>query len=258
MEDYRGMDGDNSTSTFNQSRKEEERLKDLLTQLFEISQNDLWEASVAIHDRILQLLNIAHLEVGTYIKGAEKDGQLTLDPAQLTELKDKITASIEESHKLMLEISSPILKYFGLSAALESLAEEKRNQRKSTIVLECNNSVVEISDHIAQLSLSIINGLVVLAESHFESPEIRIQINYSSESLLISINCPLGSQSIRQINSIMDTSNVKEKISEDPNERRILKIALQMELWMIFGGELLLSPTKEGEINLRMKMPLQP
>jgi len=256
MKDYKETNCDDLTSKCPQLTRQEERLKKILAQLFLSSQNDLWEASAAIHDRILQLLNISHLNIGTFLKTSEKTGQVILDQGQLTGLKDKIAASIEESQKLMLEISSPILKYFGLGSALEALAEERRNQRKSKIVLECNQSHLEIPKHKAQLLFSIINDLVVLAETHIESPEMKIQINQSSQSLSLSIDFPLESGSINQFNSMIHSSNVPEQFPEDQTSKRILKLAIQRELWIIFGGEFLLSSINDRKFNLKLEIPL--
>ncbi|NMC63718.1 MAG: hypothetical protein GYA55_11200 [SAR324 cluster bacterium] len=256
MEDYKGTDCDDSAPSCQQLREQEEKLRNLLAQLFLISQNDLWEASAAIHDRILQLLNIAHLSVSTYLKTAENTVQSTLDLSQLTELKEKIAASIEESQRLMLELSSPILKYFGLSSALETLAEEKRNQNKSRIVLEYNKSHFRIFEHLAQLSFSIISELIILSETHFELPEIRIKINCDSKSLQISIDCPLALKSIKQLASTKNILNMERQLPKDPNDKRLLKLALQKELWMIFGGKFLFSSINDREFKLRLEMPL--
>ena len=105
-------------------RRKEQRFRSLALQISQLHENDRWAVSAAIHDKVLQTLNVAHLTAERTLKNCLLEGKPPGESDSARELRDRIAEAIEETQNLMHELSSPVLKYLGLASAIRWLVDK--------------------------------------------------------------------------------------------------------------------------------------
>lgn len=168
-----------------------ERVKELERLAFQIHclhEEDRWAVSSALHDKVLQILNVAHLNAEKFLKGEHKEGKVCVEERIVRELRDQIAEAIERSQDLMHELSSPVLRYLGLAAALKWVAERHAlSGRMSIKVEDKGDNTRTLPDDLKSLAFLAVRELFRGIEKTGEIDSLEVAVWSSSSEIAVDL-----------------------------------------------------------------------
>ncbi len=146
------------------------RLQSLSSELLLAEERERRKIADDLHDSVGQYLAVAKIKLNSL--GQKIDGEEAAE--SLAEIMRFVTAAIQETRSLTFQISPPILYKFGLSPALEWLAEEIEKQHALRIRFEDDGEPKPLDDSSSILLFRAARELVYNMVKHAQAREAGI------------------------------------------------------------------------------------
>lgn len=158
------------------------QLKALTAELLRTEEREKRRIAVGLHDHICQKLVLTKLAI-------ESSMSLTADPqlrASLKIVSESVGEVIEDAESLTFELSNPILREFGLGAAIDRQLAQIHKEHGIACNLD-DRSGDRMSDNMENSLFRIAQELLTNAVKHSEAGEINVSIRRSRENIQITV-----------------------------------------------------------------------
>jgi len=183
---YRGVDTD-----ITDRKKAEERLLEyqaklraMASEILRAEDRERKHLAIGLHDNICQRLVLTKLAVESslpLVSNAKLAASLRIAAAAIGE-------TIEEADSLTFELSSPVLREFGLVPALEKyLAEEIRRKHQIAYELESDEGGGALSEETKSCLFRVMRELLMNAVKHARANKIKVSVRRSQCQLRLSV-----------------------------------------------------------------------
>ncbi|MCK5832281.1 hypothetical protein KAH81_01285 [bacterium] len=159
----------------------ENKLKKLNIDLIKTEERERHIIAEMIHDRIGVSLAALKIFLKRYILSNDTDSRESI--GLFSELDD----IIDQTNKLVFEISPPILRHFGLEPALRKLNEDFESQFGMRYFLECNLDGFRANDQTKSFLYRSIRELLVNAVKHAKASRTEVRLDFSKPMLVVSV-----------------------------------------------------------------------
>jgi len=161
----------------------EQKLRRAVAELGLAEERERKRLAALLHDNIVQDLGLAKLRVGALRRGEWPEDKA----AELQALTDLLSATIRESRGLMFEISPPVLYEFGLTAALEWLAERAASQASLAVELELDEALNELPSDTQVMLFQILRELLTNVRKHASARQVWLRSGGDSGALYLEV-----------------------------------------------------------------------
>lgn len=171
----------------NEIMQSREQLRSLATQLNKTQEEERSHLAREVHDILGQATTALRLDIHWLKKNGPQDNQTFQRRAQ--ETLDLAEETIGIVRRISHELRPGVLDHFGLSAALEWLAEQY--EERSELKFEFNNQVEEqlenLDPDLATALFRIFQEAVTNIVKHAEAKKVNVEIDLVGEHLLLSV-----------------------------------------------------------------------
>ena len=168
-------------NTNKQLEQEKSRLRSLASELSLAEERQRREVAAGLHDHLGQLLALTKMKLGSMrISGAAP-------PEDINTLSDFVEQSIEYTRTLTFELSPPVLYNFGLTAAVEWLAEqfEKRLNIKTFVTDDGKDK--PLANDVRVVCFQAIRELLHNIAKHAKASQVNISIGRNGDNIRVSV-----------------------------------------------------------------------
>lgn len=158
------------------------KLKALTAELLRTEEREKRRIAVGLHDHICQKLVLTKLAIESSIA-------LAANPelgASLKIASESIGEVIEDAESLTFELSNPLLREFGLGAAMDQQLAQINKEHGITCNLD-DRSGDRMSDELEHSLFRIARELLTNAVKHSEASEIRVSIHRSRDDVRVTV-----------------------------------------------------------------------
>jgi len=163
----------------------QQRLKALASQLTIAEEKERRAIAAALHDHVGQSLALARIQLASARKFTS-DSKLA---DKLDDISDTLIESLEDTQKLMLELSSPTMHELGLSSAISEWLEvqiESRHGLKTEFIANIpDNRRKMLDSDIRTILFRNVRELVVNVVKHARANKVRVRLEDRSPSIRI-------------------------------------------------------------------------
>lgn len=159
------------------------RLRALATELNLTEQRERQRLATELHDHLQQLLVLGKLKLGQGKRLAE-----SLPPCvELMKQTDEVLSqALTYTRTLVAELSPPVLKEFGLSAALTWLAEQMR-QHQLTVLVQTLSDEPHVPEEHAVLLFQSVRELLINSAKYAGTGVATVSVRCESNSLCVEV-----------------------------------------------------------------------
>lgn len=234
------------------------RFQKLAFEINQLQEENLWEFSAAVHDRLLQILNIAHLVAEKSLTRQKYQSNLLIEPETMTELRDHIAHSIEEAQSLMHALSSPVLKYLGLAPALHWLAEKVSSETKLLVQVKEESTCPRLPEHIKRLVFAAARQVLRCAEHSSDVSEFKLSLSCSDTALRLRMLLPQSCEVLSRIDSIWENPALGPDFHIDASSHDSIALCLACirEQCRFLGGNLEKGDLEGSAVVMVLSLPL--
>ena len=159
------------------------RLRLLATELSLAEQRERKRLATELHDHLQQLLVLSKLKLGQGRRLAESvPGCLDI----IKQADDVLTQALAYTRTLVTELCPPILKEFGLSAAIKWLAEQML-QHHLRVHVEVLSEEPELQEEHAVLLFQSVRELLINSSKYAETGHASVRMRVENDVLLIEV-----------------------------------------------------------------------
>lgn len=160
-------------------RESHERLRELTTHLQRIREEERSRIAREIHDELGQALTALNMDVFWLRKRLPKDGEEMLD--KTAAMSDLINNTVSSVRKICLELRPSLLDDFGLSTAIESLADEFTQRSGISCEICSIPEEVVIDKNISIVIYRVFQEALTNILRHAEATRVEVNLSYQSE-----------------------------------------------------------------------------
>jgi signal transduction histidine kinase/ActR/RegA family two-component response regulator len=148
----------------------QDRLRALATELNLAEQRERKRLATELHDHLAQMLVLVLLKLGQ-----SKQGPLVRSQQMIQQAESLVNESLTYTRNLMAELSLPILREFGLFAALRSLSEQMQRYSLTVTVHTDSPEDVRLHEDQAVLLFQSVRELLINVAKHAVSKHASIR-----------------------------------------------------------------------------------
>jgi PAS domain S-box-containing protein len=160
------------------------KLRAMASEILRAEDRERKRLALGLHDNICQRLVLTKLAVESslpLVSNAKLAASLRIAAGAIGE-------TIEEADSLTFELSSPVLREFGLVAALEKyLTEEVRRKHKIAYELESDEGVGALPEETKSCLFRVMRELLINAVKHARANKIKVSVHKSQGQLRLSV-----------------------------------------------------------------------
>ena len=148
------------------------RLRGLASELVLTEERERRRLATDLHDTIAQNLAISKTKLdalGSHVSSSDLN-------TALDEVRELLKPAIRDARSLIFQLSPPILYIMGLEAAVESLAEQTREQHGLVTTVTDDNLPKPLSEDILVLLFRAVRELLINVIKHSQSHTAKISI----------------------------------------------------------------------------------
>jgi two-component system sensor histidine kinase UhpB len=158
-----------------------EELRALNAELIRIEENERQRMATALHDGLGQTLAMTRIKIDAAKSQAENFSLVE----SLEQVRALVDLAIKETRSLMSELSPPVLRQFGLAAALEALVEEIQEKYGLAVVLR-RDDLEHLDDDVRDFLYRSIRELLMNTVKHARAG--KAEISLCDESGVIAVD----------------------------------------------------------------------
>jgi PAS domain S-box-containing protein len=160
------------------------KLKKLNTQLINAEENERREIAGFLHDDVGQLLSAAHLQLTSL---AEINAPVNKQKQLISDAVEIINKSIRLCRQMTYTLNTPILKQFGLPAAIKWKLSEVTKLYAIQTKLEAHTTDYNFSDSLNNLLYRMLGEIINNAVKHANCTLIRLEIKQAGDEVFFSV-----------------------------------------------------------------------
>ncbi len=155
----------------------------LTTKLVHCEEHERRRIASYLHDQVGQSLVALRLRLDAITQDTDEQGQ----SEEIKQLGELIDETMEKTESLTYDLSPPVLRQFGLVAAIEWLGNKFSSEHKFQINFNVEGIRAEIDEEDAALLYRIVRELVVNAFKHACTASARVTVRWLSEVVSITV-----------------------------------------------------------------------
>jgi signal transduction histidine kinase len=168
-----------------QLQKYQQRLKALASQLTIAEEKERRAIATDLHDHVGQSLALARMQLASARKSTS-DSKLA---GKLDDISDTLLESLEDTQKLMLELSSPAMHLSGLSSAisewLESQIENRHSLKTEVSDNISHNRQKTLDPNVRTILFRNVRELLVNVVKHARANKVSVRLEDKNTSLRV-------------------------------------------------------------------------
>ncbi len=161
----------------------QQQLRSLASQLSLAEARERKRIASDIHDRISQALALTTIKLG----GLQSSLSSPEEEKVLDETLKVIKHTINETHSLIFDLSSPLLYEVGLNAALEQLAEQFQNEHDLKVRFEEDAAPKPLDTDVTVLLFEAVKELLVNVVKHAHASKVRVAMRREKNQVRITV-----------------------------------------------------------------------
>ena len=219
----------------------QERLRALATEVSLAEQRERKRIATELHDHLQQMLVFCKLKLGQgkrLVAGIPGCGDL------MKQVDDVLSEALSYSRTLVAELCPPVLREFGLAAALKWLGEHM-SQRHLSVSVDIEDNLRPVPEEQAVLIFQSVRELLINVAKHAQAGQASVRMGRDEQGIRIEV---------RDAGAGFDVSVLRPLDGAQPTKFGIFSIRERMKA---FGGKLeLVSEPGKGTSAL-LVLPLQ-
>jgi CheY-like chemotaxis protein len=219
----------------------QDRLRALATEVGLAEQRERRRIAAELHDHLQQMLVFCKLKLG---QGKRLVGGIAGCGDLMKQVDDVLSEALTYSRTLVAELCPPVLREFGLAAALKWLGEHM-SQRHLNVSVDIEENLRPVPEEHAVLVFQSVRELLINVAKHAETTHANVRMRRDEKGIRIEV---------RDQGAGFDVSVLRPRDGAQPTKFGIFSIRERMKA---FGGELeLMSEPGKGTSAL-LALPLQ-
>ncbi len=219
----------------------QDRLRALATEVSLAEQRERKRIAAELHDHLQQMLVFCKLKLG---QGKRLVGGIAGCGDLMKQVDDVLSEALTYSRTLVAELCPPVLREFGLAAALKWLGEHM-SQRHLNVSVDIEENVRPVPEEHAVLIFQSVRELLINVAKHAETTHSNVRMRRDEKGIRIEV---------RDQGAGFDVSVLRPRDGAQPTKFGIFSIRERMKA---FGGKLeLVSEPGKGTSAL-LALPLQ-
>ncbi|HKR78466.1 MAG TPA: PAS domain S-box protein [Nitrospira sp.] len=219
----------------------QDRLRALATEVGLAEQRERKRIAAELHDHLQQMLVFCKLKLG---QGKRLVGGIAGCGDLMKQVDDVLSEALTYSRTLVAELCPPVLREFGLAAALKWLGEHM-SQRHLHVSVAIEENLRPVPEEHAVLVFQSVRELLINVAKHAETTHANVHMRRDEKGIRIEV---------RDQGAGFDVSVLRPRDGAQPTKFGIFSIRERMKA---FGGELeLISEPGKGTSAL-LALPLQ-
>jgi PAS domain S-box-containing protein len=160
------------------------KLKKLNAKLINAEESERRKIAGFLHDDVGQLLSAAHLQLTSL---AEINAPIDKQKQMISSASNLINQSIRLCRQMTYNLNTPILKQFGLIAALKWKLTEANKLYGIETRLEAHTTDFNFSESLNNLFFRVLGEIINNAIKHANCSLIRLEIKHAGDELIFSV-----------------------------------------------------------------------
>ena len=219
----------------------QDRLRALATEVGLAEQRERRRIAAELHDHLQQMLVFCKLKLG---QGKRLVGGIAGCGDLMKQVDDVLSEALTYSRTLVAELCPPVLREFGLAAALKWLGEHM-SQRHLNVSVDIEENLRPVPEEHAVLVFQSVRELLINVAKHAETTHANVRMRRDEKGIRIEV---------RDQGAGFDVSVLRPRDGAQPTKFGIFSIRERMKA---FGGDLeLMSEPGKGTSAL-LALPLQ-
>ena len=161
-----------------------DQLRSLSSELLLVEQRERKRMAIELHDHLQQMLVLAKMKLGQSKRVAEPP---PISGEMLSQVDQLLTDSLEYTRTLVAELSPPVLREFGLSAALKWLGEWMRKHNLSVTLKMSDEEAVQLPEDHAVLLFQSVRELLINSAKYAATGEATVRFEKTNGHLRIEV-----------------------------------------------------------------------
>jgi PAS domain S-box-containing protein len=219
----------------------QERLRALATEVGLAEQRERKRIATELHDHLQQMLVFCKLRLG---QGKHLAVVIPGCADLIKQVDDVLTEALTYSRTLVAELCPPVLREYGLAAALKWLGEHM-TQRQLRVSVHVSQDYVPVPEEQAVLLFQSVRELLINVAKHAGTKEASIQMRRDEEGLRIEV---------RDTGAGFDSAVVRPQDGTHPAKFGLFSIRERMKA---FGGRLELVTAPGKGTTALLVLPLE-
>jgi PAS domain S-box-containing protein len=219
----------------------QERLRALATEVSLAEQRERKRIATELHDHLQQMLVFCKLKLG---QGKHRAAVLPGFADLIKQVDDVLTEALSYSRTLVAELCPPVLREFGLSAALKWLGEHM-SQRQLRVSVDVGQDHVPVAEEQAVLVFQSVRELLMNVAKHAGTKHASVQMRRDASGISIEV---------RDTGAGFDLSVVQPQDGGQPLKFGLFSIRERMKA---FGGRLDLVTAPGKGTSAVLMLPLE-
>jgi PAS domain S-box-containing protein len=162
----------------------QERLRALATEVSLAEQRERKRIATELHDHLQQMLVFCKLKLG---QGKRLATAIPGCTDLIKQADDVLTEALTYSRTLVAELCPPVLREFGLGAALKWLGDHM-NQRQLRVVVDVGQEPVPVPEEQAVLIFQSVRELLINVAKHAGTKQASVQMRRDDQELRIEVS----------------------------------------------------------------------
>jgi signal transduction histidine kinase/ActR/RegA family two-component response regulator len=200
----------------------QERLRALATEVSLAEQRERKRIATELHDHLQQMLVFCKLKLG---QGKPLAAAIPVCADVIKQVDDVLTEALTYSRTLVAELCPPVLREFGLAAALKWLGEQM-SQRHLRVSIDVGTDDVPVPEEQAVLVFQSVRELLINVVKHSGTNQASVSLQRNQQGLRIEV---------RDAGKGFDPSAIARDASAQPPKFGLFSIRERMKA---FGGML--------------------
>jgi CheY-like chemotaxis protein len=219
----------------------QDRLRALANEVSMAEQRERKRIATELHDHLQQMLVFCKLKLG---QGKRLSGTIPDCADVIKQVDDVLSEALTYSRTLVAELCPPVLREFGLAAALKWLGEHM-NQRQLLVSVDVKQDLRPVPEEQAVLIFQSVRELLMNVAKHAHTAQASVVMRRDEKGVQVEV-CDAGAG--------FDVSVLKAHDGSQPQKFGLFSIRERM---MAFGGSLELVTAPGKGTSAMLVLPLR-
>ena len=161
----------------------QEQLRALTAEITMVEEQERRKIATGLHDSVGQILAFLKIELGDL----QRSGLSRELINTIGHLRERVEQAIKKTRTLTFDISPPELYTFGLSYAIEELAQRFSEERDQTYSVDISEDSYPLSEQMKILLYRSVRELLVNAAKHAQAESVRVKMRRVNNGIEITI-----------------------------------------------------------------------
>lgn len=176
-----GIDIETRKQVETETAQRSEQLRCLASELALVQEYERRRIAAGLHDEVGQMLALARIKLGQLMETREQ-GDVA---GRVGEIRALVDRAIADTHALIFELSSPVLRELGLAAAVESLCERLGKESGVHFRVVAEREPDSLGEDLRILLFRAVRGLCQNVVMHARAPRAEVRLSTEENRIRI-------------------------------------------------------------------------